>query len=124
MSKETTTAPDSAGKGMQDEFNEESQSDIFVKASSIPKDTTLYKHGKRYHCSRCRRGIHNNKVNLKRCIGKGCECICQLYYEGLDGKLRRHGEPDDSVIFTTPAVSVKTDKFIADINKEWARMHQ
>jgi len=89
--------------------------DIFVKSSDMSK----YKKNKPLKCTRCSKGIHNTRVNQKRCRGNGCECLCQAYYEGLDGRLRRHGTPDDSyksAVPEEPYVRTKTDDLIDAAN--------
>lgn len=97
----------------------ELEKDIFVLT-----DTTEYvKPFSRILCTRCNKGKHNTRVNQYRCKGKDCECLCRYYYQGLDGKLRKHGTPDDSLKQDTPPKRTKTDDKIDEINKEWRQLH-
>jgi len=80
------------------------------------------------YCSRCQKGIHNISENDQRCLGsrkKGrsdCQCACQTHYVGRDGRLRKHGTPDDSkTLEDLPKIS--SDPFIEKINKEWHDAH-
>lgn len=80
------------------------------------------------YCSRCQKGIHNISENDQRCLGsrkKGrsdCQCACQTHYVGRDGRLRKHGTPDDSKTLED-LPKIKPDPFIDEINAKWHAEH-
>lgn len=80
------------------------------------------------YCTRCQKGIHNISENDQRCLGarkksrSDCQCACQTHYVGRDGRLRKHGTPDDSkTLEDLPKIA--HDPFFEKINKEWHEAH-
>ena len=83
------------------------------------------------YCTRCLKGIHNISENDQRCLGsrkKGrsdCQCPCQTHYVGKDGKLRKHGTPDDSFKKDAlPKTNPENDAEIARLTAEWHALHK
>lgn len=75
-------------------------------------------------CSNCNKGIHNTKLMEHRCKGKTCECICQWWYEGLDGRLRKRGTPDNSFEEKPYKVNRQLNAKIDKLNQEWRALQK
>jgi len=79
--------------------------------------------GKKYFCSSCKKGLHNQYEDDKVCKKDGCKCLCQFGYIGKNGRtIIKWGKKDNSKfrdegITTSKKVNVIFEKLILQLSK-------
>jgi len=73
---------------------------------------------KKIHCIAGSKGDSPPEMLKDRCSKKDCECRCRRYYVGKDGRLRRYGTPDNSIL--TDSLSERKERTpLDDLIDEW-----